>query len=258
MQLISDIHLEFYKDINILDFVSPCAPYLAICGDLGYPHLDNFKEFITQASKLYTKVFYVSGNHEYYTCKNDSLPTIEEIDNQIETICNSLGNVYYLNDKEHLLTNDIVILGTTLWTDIPEDKQMRIQQIVNDYRYIYTTEDDCKCTITSEFTTALHNDHVKWLTKKLEEHKDKKVIILTHHLPSFEMISEMYKGSDMNYAFASDLDYLIEKYDGIKFWLCGHTHSNMEVKINNCICITNPLGYKNENKHYNKERFIHI
>lgn len=262
IQFTSDNHLEFHKGINILDFVTPCAPNLAILGDLGYPQLDNFKDFISQASQNYIKVFFFPGNHEYYQRKNDQSPTpllsMEEIDDLMIEICNCFDNVYYLNNEEHLLTENVVILGTTLWTDIPESHQYKMKQSMNDYNYIFVKEQHYKTGITPKQTTELHKNNVQWLKNKLEEHKDKQIIIMTHHMPSFQMIHEKYKGSDINYGFASNLDYLMEQNDNIKFWLCGHTHFNVQTKINNCECIANPYGYPGENKQYDKKKFIDI
>jgi len=204
IQFTSDIHLEFYanKPINVLDVVTPCAPYLAIVGDLGYPTMNNFKEFLSQASKLYTKIFYVLGNHEYYQGNAENMQTYHEINLKAQETCNEFENIYCLNNGEHQLSDDVVILGSTLWTDIPNNEQYKIKQVMNDYRQIFVNEQHYKTNITPKFTSDLCKDNVTWLTEQLEKHKNKNVIILTHHLPSFQMIVEKYKKSDYNCAFA--------------------------------------------------------
>lgn len=258
IQFTSDNHLEFHKEINILDFLTPCAPNLAILGDLGYPQLDNFKDFISQASQIYTKVFYLPGNHEFYQRGTDQLLTMQELDDKMIEICHSFSNVYYLNNKEHLLTENVIILGTILWTDIPESYQYKIKRSINDYNYIFVKEQHYKTGITPKYITELHKNNVEWLKIKLDDHHDKQIIIMTHHLPSFQMVHEKYKESDINYAFASNLNYLMEQNNNIRFWLCGHTHYNVHTKINNCECIANPYGYPGENQLYDKEKCISI
>lgn len=259
IQIISDLHLEFNKKgrINILNYVRPCSPNLAILGDLGHPHQDTFKEFLQQASDNYKKVFFLPGNHEYYQM-TDTILTMDQIDIKMRDVCNTFDNVYYLNNEEYILEQGCVLLGSTLWSDIPISQERYIKKSMNDYNKIFVEELHYITGITPRMITDLHIKNVEWITNKLEEHKDKQVIIMTHHLPSFKMIHQKYKGSDINYAFASDLDYLMEQNNNLKFWLCGHTHFNMETTINNCECITNPYGYLGDNNNYKKEKTIEL
>jgi len=258
MQFLSDVHLEFIKseNINLSDFLDPVSDYLAIVGDLGYPHSPLFEQFLIEASKVYKKVFYVSGNHEYYCCKNSENPTMVDIDTKIESICAKLPNVFYLNNKEYVLDNNTVILGTTLWSHIPISKERIIKNCINDYKYIYVNEKHYKTNVTCKFISSLHDQAVTFLKDKLEEHKDKKIIVLSHHLPSFEMVAEQYKDEPTNYAFATGLDELMEENDNIIGWLCGHTHTTMTAQINNCLCMTNPMGYNGENEQYDKKSLL--
>lgn len=250
LQFVSDIHLEFYKNkIDIKDFITPCAAHLAILGDLGYPHSENFNEFLKQASNNFEQVFFISGNHEYYAAE-----TMTEINNKIVEVCSRYPNVHYLSNQDYLLNEKIVLLGTTLWSYIPDKKKHKIKNAINDYSKIFIEENHYKTNISTQFITELHNQSVCFLKEKIEQYKDKDIIILTHHLPSFQLISSQYEGSDINYAFASDLEYLMLNNYHIKYWLCGHTHTKITVKINQCQCITNPLGYPGENDIEDEQR----
>jgi hypothetical protein len=82
--------------------------------------------------------------------------------------------------------------------------------------------------------------------------------VLSHHLPTFHLISPKYKNSYYNNAFASNLDYLMQNHNNINYWLCGHTHSSMHCIINNCQCMTNPHGYPGENSSFDKQKTISI
>ena len=42
---------------------------LCLCEDIGYPHTKIYKWFITWCSEHFTKVFIITGNHEYYSTK---------------------------------------------------------------------------------------------------------------------------------------------------------------------------------------------
>jgi predicted MPP superfamily phosphohydrolase len=255
IQFVSDIHLEFYKkkDIDLNKWLIPSAPYLAILGDLGYPSQLIFKEFLKKVSEIYTAVFFVSGNHEYYdpTKKN-----MDEIDTMIEEIVGSFDNVYYLNNKEYEINHNYVILGTTLWSEIPEDYTKLVSSLIGDYNYIYINNKN----VTPYEINNIYRQNVLWLENKLEEYKNKNIIILSHHLPSYSLVHKKFKGSPINCAFASKLDYLIMKYDNIKYWLCGHTHSYVRNIVNSCSCITNPYGYNEdhqiENAEFSKQKLI--
>lgn len=259
-QYISDLHLEFVKPklCNIKNILIPSAPYLAILGDLSNPYNKNFGEFFNYYSPLFKNIFYVSGNHEYYYKK-----TFEEIETHIQFICSKYPNVHYLNNKTIQIEN-IIILGTTLWSNTLNN--LHIKYYLNDYIKIYSTrdtedtedtEDKKLINVTPKFTTSLHLHSVEWLNSELEKYKDQIIIVLTHHLPSFKLIHPKYAECEYNDGFVSDLDYIFEKNNNIKYWLCGHTHTQINICINQTICLTNPCGYPGETQ-YNKQACIDI
>lgn len=260
LQYISDIHLEFFKTdtIKLEDIITPVAPYLAIVGDLGYPSSKIYDDFISQCSEKFVKVFIISGNHEYYTSSIDTRPTMSETNCQIVLICSKYPNVFFLNNSEYKLDDKTIILGSTLWSHVPDEKKYLVKQAINDYRNIYVINDrGYKVLVTTVDTNQLFNENVKWLTGKLMEHADKSIIILTHHLPTYKLIAPQFETSDINSAFASDLDHIMESYSNIKYWICGHTHTANKLQINQCQCLINPVGYENENPTYDRCAVIH-
>ena len=254
IQYTSDIHLEFLKnEPNLEDFVIPSAPYLAILGDLGYPGSKNYLTFLEKASQQYQKVFVIAGNHEFY-----SESSMTDIMSNIESICSNLSNVFFLNNSEHLLEPDLVLLGTTLWSKIDDDRSELVQIYINDYKYIHKKVDDRMVPITPNDINEIHTQSVKWLEDSLEKHKDKRIVILSHHLPSYKLVHKNYQYHPMNCAFATDLEYLILKYSSIKYWLCGHTHKSMKEVVNKCTMSVNPFGYKGENSDYDPRKSLYI
>lgn len=89
----------------------------------------------------------------------------------------------------------------------------------------------------------IFSSNVSWLISKLSQYSDKRIIILTHHSPSYKSIHPKYKGYPFNSAFASDLSHLFVTYPNIIFWLFGHTHCTVEFVENSSKCATNPAGY---------------
>jgi len=276
LQIASDLHIEYYSfdvDKFVLEqFIKPSAPNLALCGDIGYPCHPSYRTLIEQCSLRFEKVFVITGNHEYYQNMNnvnsvigDVKLTMNEVDELIRKITSEFKNVYFLQNSVVELY-DKVILGTTLWTNIPNKDVMNVTNYMNDYVYMYKKNDKFvslaqgadpsnkarfgehtnKIKVVSvEDTIMLWKKNVEWLEKSIEENKGKDIIVLTHHLPSFKLITPKYKNSNFNSAFATDLEYLMK--DNVKYWICGHTHSNIECIVGKTHCIASPYGYINEN-----------
>lgn len=70
-QIASDLHLEFYKNININDFFDISKieepTTLILAGDVGYPTHKNYEIFLSECSKIFKHIILIAGNHEYYS-----------------------------------------------------------------------------------------------------------------------------------------------------------------------------------------------
>ena len=51
----------------------------------------------------------------------------------------------------------------------------------------------------------------------------------------------------MNGGYCSDVEWLMEKHDHIKYWFHGHVHNNFDYMVNKTRVICNPRGYHHEN-----------
>lgn len=97
----------------------------------------------------------------------------------------------------------------------------------------------------------LHNKSLEFLQKVLN--LDYKFIVITHHIPLLELITEDYKDNPYNQWFATDLKHLMNN-SNIKHWFFGHTHTPSESKYYDIEFHCNSIGYpsENSNKNYNK------
>ena len=258
--LVSDIHLEHLPDsVTIIDFVGNVkSPYLVIAGDLGWPTKPNYVNFISQASGLYSKVFVVTGNHEYYADNPVRKNTMSQIDRLITEICEKFPNVYFLNNQSSHLDSNTVILGMTMWSDIRPDEEYAVENTINDYNYVYVGGSYYRSVVTANMIKQIHLSSVKWLKAQLVIHSDKNVIIVTHHMPTYQLIAEQYADSGLNSSYATNLEYVMESNPNIIGWLCGHTHTANSVKINNCQCVTNPVGYTHEKNTSFRDKIIQL
>lgn len=99
------------------------------------------------------------------------------------------------------------------------------------------------------------DDYKKWFDKTFKKiadivegnpHWD--IIVMTHHCPSPQCISQRYVKDTMNASYVSDLEDFIFKHPNVKAWVCGHVHSQTITKIgeNGQWLICNPRGYEKE------------
>ena len=255
IQLVSDLHLEFYESPRLHDFIVPRSPNLAIMGDFGIPYMDSYKRVIEDCSQNFKKTFIISGNHEYYQWKNrtNKKLTIIETDEKIKEITQSFDNVHFLQNQAHNLNDKYTIIGTTLWSHIPRIHVGAALYGMNDFRQIYA---DSNQLITPALINKLHDDNIDQLSALIDQNKDKQVIVMSHHLPSLQLISKKYQGHPLNCCFATNLEHLMK--ENVKYWFSGHTHDNFDLKINHCRCIINPYGYKNENSKFINDLVIKL
>ena len=69
-----------------------------------------------------------------------------------------------------------------------------------------------------------------------------KIVVVTHHLPTFAAIEDRHKGSVLNAAYATELgNYIADSR--ISAWIYGHSHHPPDLPIGNTRLVSNPLGY---------------
>jgi len=137
----------------------------------------------------------VAGNHEFYCGLKR-----EKVKETIKTVCSLTGVVF--------LDNSLEFIGTTLWSDI-DDKAN-----INDFPIVFKSKQEYR----DEFQSCL-----SFLEKKTEEKSVFPRVIVTHHLPCFEIIHPKFGISILNTAFASHILDQID-LDSVVYWFCGHTH----------------------------------
>jgi predicted phosphohydrolase len=243
-QVASDLHLEFYEANDQPCQLEVSAPYLILAGDIGYPFEPHYAKYLSDVSSKYTKVFVISGNHEYYSRNDKKSMTV--IDAKIDEICTSLGNVFYLNNRS-IVVEGVRLVGTTLWTQVSDESKSYVGSAMNDYRCIYN---DDKSLITPDDTNAYHFKNLEWLTSELHKYANEQVVVITHHLPSSVFIHKKYFGHPINEGFMTNLEMLMKK--PVVAWIGGHTHCSINLVYKKIKCIVNPLGYPGENPDFKK------
>jgi len=235
--LLSDIHLEFPGTFEKLPPIPNDAPYLFLVGDIGYPADEDYQTFLLEQSKRYKGVFVVAGNHEFYTS------TYQQAKRDIQKICQK--NLYFM-DQTSMLVDGFRILGTTLWSFVPDIYANEVARSINDYRHIGVENDNSNIVhrLTVSETNAFHRNELEWLIQEIKKATlaSEPVIILTHHAPTIRNTIHAKDDSEtLNCISYTDLEYLMKS--PIVGWCFGHTHFSSDQIINGVRVISNQLGY---------------
>ena len=246
-QYISDIHIEFFNDFELHNFIQKIKVNSDICvlaGDIGNPFLLNYCTFLENISKLFKKIFIIAGNHEYYY--ND----LQETKKQIKKVIEILPNISFL-DNTYEDYNEIRWIGTTQWTKIT-NPNYTINDI-NTIKDMNITKYNELYLICEQFLTSILEQSCK---------DNKKCVVITHHLPIFDLTDKQFRDSfnkNYNQWYSGCLDDLVKKYNNIiKAWVYGHTHIQSIQFLYNVNFLCNPIGYIGENDNNNEINNIWI
>lgn len=246
-KLLSDLHLEFYKD-NLWEpevYEDDLNTTLILAGDINVGA--NAQKWITKMTKRFKHVIYVLGNHEFYNLEyNDVIAFWRDVD--------IADNFIFLEDG-WVLIDDVYIFGATMWTEALGSNARFGQRMMSDYRVI--RYNGRKLTVGD--TNNIFIGTKVLLEDFLIKMKGKKKVVVTHHLPHDKCVAERFKGSNLNDFFRTDLDHIFEQHD-INVWCHGHTHDPVDIEVHGTRILCNPRGYPGENmpKHYNENLTFNV
>jgi predicted phosphohydrolase len=242
-QYFSDIHTEFIKHTpnKIYDFnIEVKAPYLLLAGDIGNPFTHIYERLLQLLSLKFKHIILVAGNHEYYQTKlTDTTLSgnewIEYVNQKIRSITKEFPNITFLqNEVYHIPDTNLSIFGGTFWTNVKAGEEDTIPYSISDYRLIPG--------FTVELSRELHSKACMALDRTLSEYPTREFIVMSHHLPTYDLIHPKYQYTKINSAFATDIP--CRTNHRILAWVAGHTHTPIQIEK----YYVNPIGYPGENK----------
>jgi len=246
-QIASDLHIEkFNYNSSIEDYIIPSADNLILAGDIGSLYkIDQLKDFLLQASKLFYTILYIPGNHEYYTMYGYQPITFKALQQRVNNLSNNIKNLYVINRNSVRFKNTCII-GCTLWSQPTCKVPPYIVRI-----HKFHTED-----YINEHQKDLA--YIKYMINYCKKEKFK-LIIITHHPPTLKALIGAKKRKQFQSLYATDLEYLLDNKH-INLWICGHTHKNINITSDKgCKIITNQKGkIKDKIKDYSKTFTIEI
>lgn len=267
LALCSDLHINF-RDLPKLFFDnSSNADVLVIAGDtIESKHIKNIEPVFTKLSKLYPKVIMISGNHEFYGSEVDLSKE------HMRDLSSKFDNVTYLDNEFINLNEEYILIGSTLWTDFNKNNpitQLWASSHMNDYRLIkiddpsYVKRFPKDNALLKPFNVYnYHLESKEFIEGVVKSNKDKKVIVITHHAPSFQSVSDYFKKDiDGNGCYASEMSDFIFEHENIKLWQHGHMHHHKDYEIGKCRVICHPRGYpsdsgRGKDYYYNYKPFV--
>lgn len=119
---------------------------------------------------------------------------------------------------------------------------------MNDFRQI---KFNGKLLQIEEFN-EMHETCIGFIRKNILESTAEHIIVVTHHLPTFQVVAPCHKDSVLNSAFASDNGDLIGS-NRIDTWIYGHSHTNIDTRIGGTKVLSNQMGYVFQNEHLMNE-----
>lgn len=242
IQFMSDLHLElsdnsrYIKDLEI----PVTGDVLVLAGDTAYLRdstMPNMK-FWKWASSTYRQVMLIPGNHEFYGYGD----VAAQGDSWQRMILPNVG--YYQNQVVRIDDTDFIL--STLWSHIRPEDEYFVARGMNDFRQIRYNE---RRFTTDDFNLE-HDKCLSFIKQAVAKSNAAKIVVVTHHLPSYEVVAPYYKGDSLTSAFATELgDYIAESR--IDAWIFGHSHSNINGQIGKTKLICNQMGYVSYGEHSN-------
>jgi len=196
--------------------------------------------FLAVACTSYDRVYYVLGDHEYYSRKNPS--DSRAIFNMIKSYEKLFGNLKILDNTTHILRQErVVIFGGTGW---PTVSSTTFPSNVPIYTFNKTTQ---------QFSNIKHSE---WMTahylfrKELESAiavakcHGYKLVVISHYAP-LPPGSELSKANDSNDSSLRDDGDLSEYFKDVNLWIFGHAGYNCNMKKGGCKLYNNQFATYN-------------
>ena len=253
IHVLSDLHLEVCQQYTTFAVPATGAPYLVLAGDIGrLKDYDLLLGFLARVVDAYRRVFYVLGNHEFYTLSYEQ--AVEQARRLEKEPCLK-GKLTLLHktrwdssadeDSGHRLT----ILGCTLWSEIAPAARAVVAARVKDYKSISEWSIDKHC--------SLHRDEAAWLREQVAAIRQENagtgsprtVVVVTHHAPTVAGTSSPeHAANAWTSAFSTELILAPAVADsgawqGVSAWVYGHTHYTTEFRCAGIRLVANQRGY---------------
>lgn len=243
-QYASDLHIDHFPTTNYTTLLTPVAPVLLLAGDICSAWKPRYASFLRWCSQRWRLVLVIAGNHEYF-CEPDAPRTIDDTDAEIRRITTMLGNVVFLQNGDSVAVGGVRIVGATLWSAVdPAIHEAVLTK--GDYTQTYTATPYGIRSTTPMDICALHALHKASLHSTLATYPHDRMILMTHHMPSYSLQEEVYRGKPYSSCYASADDDLFY-HANLSAVVCGHSHRALRARVpTGALVVMNARGYPKE------------
>lgn len=245
IQYVSDLHLEFPQNRQWLAKhpLEVTGDILLVAGDTAYLDLpdsnnDTYSayQFWDWASAHYNQVVVCLGNHDfygYYDLSSMSDGFSKEIRHNVHAYYNEVVNL-----------DGIDIIVSTLWSKIkPYDAYLTERNVSDFYRIMYNGH-----RLNADDFNQEHERCFAFIQEAVSKSEAKKVVVVTHHVPTQLCTAAEFQSSPINGAFTVELGNFIAD-SRIDYWIYGHSHRNIKAQIGDTLILSNQLGYISSKEH---------
>lgn len=227
------------------------------------------------------RVFFVTGNHDLVYSHDNYLRrlTLNTTKQKLRNVYGPHNELHRVLDNEYAkLSDGLYVIGSTFYTDYAlfgrgeiRERQMYLgEQFLNDFRFGHVeSEKGGTRLLRARDYLKFHKESKRKIKaihdKIVEEDRNAKIILVTHHCLSDKCISPEFQTSRGNASFVSNLEkWVVEKLPNVVVVHSGHVHhcdvfefgpDNHKVKY-----ILNPVGYLQygEGDSYNKNLIMEL
>jgi predicted phosphodiesterase len=240
LQIYSDLHLGFAR----FEPVPSDADVVILAGDIDIKS----RGVVWANDTFQCPVIYVCGNHEYYG---------GHIDRTLQKMRDAAAPHVHVLENQALILNQTRFLVTTAWTDYSSTGDVVAAKRIawdwmNDFTVIRTDVNFRR--LRPDDLIAKSQAAYAWLTAQLDKPFAGKTVVVTHHAPALEYVSEDFP-AHLIAAYANNWPELLKKAD---VWIYGHTHIAADFVKQGCRVVSNPRGYPTEETGFDQDFLIEI
>lgn len=240
---LSDLHTEF----GPFEPVPAACDVVVLAGDIatkgrGVP-------WENAPAAFGAPVLMVLGNHDFYGTSIDG--------GLAKAKAAAAASRVRILEREETIVAGTRFLGGTLWTSFRLFAGDDLPRIKNDANFLVGEKngsrhnDFWKIRVAADGyrrfrpldAARIHAATVAWLDTRLSEPFEGPTVVVTHHAPSILSIPEHLRSDRFSCAYASSLEWLIEKHQP-DIWFHGHIHPKApDYAIGRTRVLSNTRGY---------------
>jgi predicted phosphodiesterase len=223
----SDFHFESHADggKTVISEL-PDADVMVIAGDMNnnYKLLDSFEMMCNK----FEQVVYVIGNHDLW----DS--SFSEVRKVIDRAHAKFSNLHVL-DNSVATIGGMRFVGATLFFEYDPLNTTKEQYLVD-------------FALVENYRNEVYREN-ELAQKFLYGFTQPGDIVITHHMPTYKSVHQVFERDALNCFFVCDMERMIaSRHPSV--WIHGHTHFSFDYMFMDTRIICNPFGYAFALNHY--------